>query len=113
MNGPDGKPFKTREGGVMSLNNLIEIVKNETRKVIKDNIKEEKKDEVALNLALAAIKYGDLLPNRSTDYIFDPIKFSDINGKTGPYLVYNTVRMKSLLKKVRLKPKKYYRISYK
>ena len=113
MNGPDGKPFKTRDGGVMSLNNLIEIVKNETRKVIKDNIKEEKKDEVALNLALAAIKYGDLLPNRSTDYIFDPIKFSDINGKTGPYLVYNTVRMKSLLKKVRLKPKKYYRISYK
>ncbi len=111
MNGPDGKPFKTRDGGVMSLNNLIELVKNETKKVIKDNIPESKKDNVALKLALAAIKYGDLLPSRSTDYIFDPIKFSDINGKTGPYILYNTVRMKSLINKCDIKPNKYIKIS--
>ena len=111
MNGPDGKPFKTRDGGVMSLNNLIELTKNETKKVIKDNIPDDKKDDVALSLALAAIKYGDLLPHRSTDYIFDPIKFSDINGKTGPYIIYNTVRMKSLVNKCDVKPSKYKVIS--
>ncbi len=99
MNGPDGKPFKTRDGGVMSLRELIDIVKVETRKVIKDNIKEENKDNLATILAIAAIKYADLLPNRSSDYIFDPVKFSDINGKTGPYILYGTVRMSSLLKK--------------
>ena len=113
MNGPDGKPFKTRDGGVMSLNNLIELVKNETKKVIKDNIADDKKDDVALKLALAAIKFGDLLPNRSTDYIFDPIKFSDINGKTGPYVLYNTVRMRSLINKCDIKPNKYIKISTK
>lgn len=111
MNGPDGKPFKTRDGGVMSLNNLINLVRNETKKVIKDNIPDSKKDDVALKLALAAIKYGDLLPHRSTDYIFDPIKFSDINGKTGPYILYNTVRMKSLINKCDIKPNNYIKIS--
>lgn len=111
MNGPDGKPFKTRDGGVMSLNSLIDLVKNETKKVIKDNIKEEDKESVALDLAVAAIKYGDLLPHRSTDYVFDPIKFSDINGKTGPYLLYNTVRMKSLINKCNIKPNRYIKIS--
>lgn len=111
MNGPDGKPFKTRDGGVMSLNSLIDLVKNETKKVIKDNIKEENKESVALDLAIAAIKYGDLLPHRSTDYVFDPIKFSDINGKTGPYLLYNTVRMKSLINKCDIKPNRYIKIS--
>ena len=99
MNGPDGKPFKTRDGGVMSLRGLIDIVKAETRKIIKDNIKDEDKDGLAEDLAIAAIKYADLLPNRTTDYLFDPVKFSDINGKTGPYLLYSTVRMKSLLNK--------------
>lgn len=111
MNGPDGKPFKTRDGGVMSLNSLIELVKTETKKVIKDNISDDKKDDVALKLALAAIKFGDLLPNRNTDYIFDPIKFSDINGKTGPYILYNTVRMKSLINKCNIKPNNYIKIS--
>ena len=99
MNGPDGKPFKTRDGGVMSLRGLIDLVSVETRKIIKDNIKEEDKDELAEKLAIASIKYADLLPNRSTDYLFDPVKFSDINGKTGPYLLYSTVRMSSLLNK--------------
>ena len=113
MNGPDGKPFKTRDGGVMSLNDFINNVKGETKKVIKDNIKEENKDELALKLAIAAIKYGDLLPNRSTDYIFDPVKFSDINGKTGPYILYGTVRMSSLLKKADIDYQNYLKISTK
>ena len=113
LNGPDGKPFKTRDGGVMSLRELIKLVKNETRKVIKDNIKEEDKDKLAETLAIAAIKYADLLPNRTSDYLFDPIKFSDINGKTGPYILYSTVRMHSLLGKSDLNYSKYYKISTK
>ena len=107
LNGPDGKPFKTRDGGIMSLRELISIVKTETRKVIKDNIKEEDKDDLAEVLAIAAIKYADLLPNRT------PVKFSDINGKTGPYILYSTVRMKSLLSKSNLKYDKYYKINTK
>lgn len=113
LNGPDGKPFKTRDGGIMSLRELISIVKTETRKVIKDNIKEEDKDDLAEVLAIAAIKYADLLPNRTSDYVFDPVKFSDINGKTGPYILYSTVRMKSLLSKSNLKYNKYYKINNK
>lgn len=113
LNGPDGKPFKTRDGGIMSLRELISIVKTETRKVIKDNIKEEDKDDLAEVLAIAAIKYADLLPNRTSDYVFDPVKFSDINGKTGPYILYSTVRMKSLLSKSNLKYDKYYKINTK
>ncbi|MDD2505464.1 MAG: arginine--tRNA ligase [Bacilli bacterium] len=99
MNAPGGKPFKTRDGGVLSLKGLIKLVTDETRKLIKENIKEEEKDNLAENIAIAAIKYADLLPNRSSDYIFDPVMFSDLNGKTGPYLLYSTVRMKSLLSK--------------
>lgn len=113
MNGPDGKPFKTRDGGVMSLDELINIVKNETIKIIKDNVPDEEKDNVAMSLAIAAIKYADLLPNRSSDYVFDPIKFSDINGKTGPYLLYSTVRMRSLLNKCDIKKDKYIKLSTK
>lgn len=100
MNGPDGKPFKTRNGGVMSLEELIELTKDECYKRINDNIvEEENKEETAEIIALAALKYADLLPYRSTDYIFDPSKFSDLDGKTGPYLLYSTIRIKSLLKK--------------
>lgn len=113
LNGPDGKPFKTRDGGVMPLRELIEVVKNETRKVIKDNIAEEDKDELAEILAIAAIKYADLLPNRTSDYIFDPVKFSDINGKTGPYILYSTVRMSSLLNKSDITFNKYNKITTK
>lgn len=113
LNGPDGKPFKTRDGGVMPLRELINIVKNETIKVIKDNIKEEDKEALAEVLAISAIKYADLLPNRTSDYIFDPVKFSDINGKTGPYILYSTVRMSSLLNKSDINFSKYNKISTK
>lgn len=96
MNGSDGKPFKTRDGGVMSLNNLIELVKVESEKKLLPNIVEDR-DKIAEMVAIAAIKYADLIPFRTTDYVFDPVKFSDLNGKTGPYLLYSTIRMKSLL----------------
>ena len=100
MNGSDGKPFKTRDGGVMSLKNLIELVNNETYKRINnESISEEEKKEISEVVGLAALKYADLLPYRGTDYIFEIEKFADLEGKTGPYLLYSTIRMKSLLNK--------------
>ena len=100
MNGKDGKPFKTRDGGVMSLKSLIELVKEETNKrITNESIKEEEKEEISKTVAIAAIKYADLLPYRGTDYVFEVEKFADLEGKTGPYLLYSTIRMKSLLNK--------------
>ena len=100
MNGKDGKPFKTRDGGVMTLKNLIEIVKQETlSKISNEAIKEEERESVAMDVAIAAIKYADFLSFRATDYIFEVEKFTDLEGKTGPYLLYSTIRMKSLLNK--------------
>lgn len=100
MNGKDGKPFKTRDGGVMSLKGLINLVKEETLKRINpETVPEEEKNEVAETVAIAALKYADLIPYRGTDYIFEVEKFADLEGKTGPYLLYSTVRMKSLLNK--------------
>lgn len=99
MNGADGKPFKTRDGGVMSLEDLLNMTKVECEKRILPNMSEEEKEEIAEKVAIAAVKYADLIPFRLTDYNFDPIKFSDIQGKTGPYLLYSTIRMKSLLNK--------------
>ena len=100
MNGKDGKPFKTRDGGVMTLKSLINLVYEETLKRINPNtVKEEERPSVAKTVAIAALKYADLIPYRSTDYIFEVEKFSDLEGKTGPYLLYSTIRMKSLLTK--------------
>ena len=102
MNGKDGKPFKTRDGGVMSLKGLIELVKEETLKRINpETVPEEERDEVATKVAIAALKYADFLPYRETDYVFEVEKFADLEGKTGPYLLYSTIRMKSLLKKAK------------
>ncbi|MBP5678590.1 MAG: arginine--tRNA ligase [Bacilli bacterium] len=100
MNGKDGKPFKTRDGGVMSLKGLIALVKEETLKRLSpETVGEEEKDSIAMDVAISALKYADLLPYRETDYVFEVEKFSDLEGKTGPYLLYSTIRMKSLLKK--------------
>lgn len=100
MNGPDGKPFKTRDGGVMDLKSLIELVKTETTARLNANITDEnERKDIAEKIAIAALKYADFLPYRTTDYIFEPSKFSDLEGKTGPYLLYSTIRMKSLLNK--------------
>lgn len=100
INGIDGKPYKTRDGGVMELSTLIGLVKDEISKKIKDEIKDEEKEEIINKLTIATIKYTDLLPYRKTDYIFDPVKFSSIDGKTGPYILYTIVRIKSILNKV-------------
>ena len=100
MNGADGKPFKTRDGGVMNLLQLIELVKEETTARINKNIVEEVKvEETAEKIAISALKYADFLPYRTTDYVFEPSKFADLEGKTGPYLLYSTIRMNSLLNK--------------
>ena len=99
MNGSDGKPFKTRDGGVMTLESLLDLAKVECEKKILPNIVGEEREQVANTISIAAIKYADLIPFRLTDYNFDPVKFSDLQGKTGPYLLYSTIRMKSLLKK--------------
>lgn len=102
MNGTDGKPFKTRDGGVMRLINLINLIKEETTKRINiDIVGEDKKEQTANIIAISALKYADFLPFRTTDYVFDPAKFADLEGKTGPYLLYSTIRMKSLLDKAR------------
>ena len=99
MNGSDGKPFKTRDGGVMTLEALLDLAYEECEKRILPNITGEERKEIADKVAVAAVKYADLIPYRLTDYNFDPVKFSDLQGKTGPYLLYSTIRMKSLLKK--------------
>lgn len=101
MNGSDGKPFKTRDGSVMTLENLINMVREETVKGINSNYSMEDREKIADALSIAALKYADLLPVRSTDYVFDVEKFCDLNGKTGVYLLYSIVRMKSLISKVK------------
>ena len=100
MNGNDGKPFKTRDGGVMTLKNLIQLVKEETKKHINyDIVSEDILEDTIQKIAIATLKYADFIPYRTTDYIFNIEKFSDIEGKTGPYLLYSAIRMKSLLSK--------------
>ena len=98
MNGKDGKPFKTRDGGVMTLKGLINLVYNSTiTRINNDKVTEEEAPEIAKTVAIAALKYADLVPYRETDYIFEVEKFTDIEGRTGPYILYTTIRMKSLL----------------
>ena len=97
MNGTDGKPFKTRDGNAATLKSLIESVKGEILTHMNKDI--DNKEEIAEKITIAAIKYADFLPNRTTDYIFEPSKFIDVEGKTGPYILYNTIRMKSILNK--------------
>lgn len=99
MNGADGKPFKTRDGGVMTLEALLDMAKVECEKKILPNITGEERERVAETVAVSAVKYADLIPFRLTDYNFDPVRFADLQGKTGPYLLYSTIRMKSLLNK--------------
>lgn len=99
VNGKDGKPYKTRDGGVMELEDLINLIYQETYKNIKEEIVEPEREEIANKLSIAALKYADLLPYRKTDYIFDPEKFSSLEGKTGPYVLYTLVRIKAVLKK--------------
>ncbi len=106
MNGKDGKPFKTRDGGVMDLTTLLDQVKEEALKRLNENILENR-EEIAEDIAIATIKYADMLPNTETDYNFDLEKFCSLDGKTGPYILYSTIRMKSILRKAQEQNLKY------
>lgn len=111
MNGKDGKPFKTRDGGVMKLESLLNEIKEETSKYVQDsNMEESEKKDISDKVAVAALKYADLLPNVEKDYIFDISKFCSLEGKTGPYILYSVVRMKSLLAKSNMSDYKMYDI---
>lgn len=101
MNGKDGKPFKTREGGVMRLEYLVNEINEEMYKKISDNhtVEEEEGRKTAGMVALSAIKYGDLSNQAAKDYIFDVERFTSFEGNTGPYILYTIVRIKSILNK--------------
>ena len=101
MNGKDGKPFKTREGGVMRLEKLIADIDEAVYQRIMENrtVSEEEAKETAKIVGLAALKYGDLSNQASKDYIFDTDRFISFEGNTGPYILYTIVRIKSILNK--------------
>ncbi len=101
MNGRDGKPFKTREGGIMRLQHLIEDINEEMYTKIAENpaIPKEEARETAKTVGLSAIKYGDLSNQAAKDYVFDMERFTSFEGDTGPYILYTIVRIKSILNK--------------
>ena len=99
MNGKDGKPFKTREGGVMRLENLIADMTDFVRAKVVENkiVAEDEVEETTKKIAMAALKYGDLSNQPTKDYIFDMDRFAAFEGNTGPYILYTIVRIKSIL----------------
>ena len=99
MNGKDGKPFKTRDGGVMRLENLIADIDEEMFHKIVENrsVKDQDAQETAKVVGLSAIKYGDLSNQATKDYVFDIDRFTSFEGNTGPYILYTIVRIKSIL----------------
>ena len=104
MNGPDGKPFKTRAGGAMKLYDLIAMATAEAEKRLAEqgigaDYSPEERSNIARQVGIATIKFADLSNHRTTDYIFDLERFSKFEGKTGPYLQYAAVRMQSILRK--------------
>lgn len=101
MNGSDGKPFKTRDGGVMRLSDLIETVRTASLERLSSSnyVSEEDREDYARKLGMAAIKFGDLINYSAKDYVFDIDKFLSSEGKTGIYLLYTISRINSVLKK--------------
>lgn len=101
MNGSDGKPFKTRDGGVLRLEYLLKQITDQMYEKIRENkeLPEEEALDTASKVALAAVKYGDLSNQAAKDYIFDVERFTSFEGDTGPYILYTMVRMKSILNK--------------
>lgn len=104
MNGTDGKPFKTREGGVLKLNDMIVMTRDKARERLHEaglggELDPDTFEETAHKVAVAALKFADLQNFRGTSYVFDLDRFSSFEGKTGPYLLYQAVRVKSLLRK--------------
>lgn len=106
MNGKDGKPFKTREGGIMRLEDLISMAIEKARDRLAEanlaaDVDEDEREEVAYKVGIAAIKFADLQNQRQADYVFDLDRLTSFEGKTGPYLLYQAVRIKSLLAKAK------------
>ena len=104
MNGPDGKPFKTRAGGVLKLHDLITMAVEKARERLREahlgeDLTEAEFEAIAHKVAVAALKFADLSNSRTTSYVFDLDRFMSFEGKTGPYLLYQSVRIKSLLRK--------------
>ncbi|GJL94159.1 MAG: arginine--tRNA ligase [Hyphococcus sp.] len=104
MNGKDGKPFKTREGGTLKLRHFIDMVTERARERLAENgfaegLSEREADDVARKVGVAALKFADLSNPRTSDYIFDLDRFLAFEGKTGPYLLYASVRVRSVLEK--------------
>jgi arginyl-tRNA synthetase len=104
MNGTDGKPFKTREGGVLKLNDMIEMTRDKARERLREaglgeDLSAEDFEDIAGKVAVAALKFADLQNFRGTSYVFDLDRFTSFEGKTGPYLLYQAVRVKSLLRR--------------
>ena len=104
MNGPDGRPFKTREGGVLKLHDLISMAEDKARERLREaglgsELSAEEFEATAHKVAVAALKFADLQNFRGTSYIFDLDRFTSFEGKTGPYLLYQAVRIKSLLRR--------------
>ncbi len=104
MNGTDGKPFKTREGGVLKLHDLIETAREKARERLREaglgaELSPEEFEATAHKVGIAALKFADLSNHRSTSYIFDLDRFTSFEGKTGPYLLYQAVRIRSLLRR--------------
>jgi len=104
MNGTDGKPFKTREGGVLKLHDLIGMATDKARERLREaglgsELSPEDFEEIARKVAVAALKFADLQNFRGTSYVFDLDRFTSFEGKTGPYLLYQAVRIKSILRR--------------
>ena len=98
LTGPDGKPFKTRDGGVAELLDILDMVNDAVRTRVADAGKELDDDTIA-SIALAAVKFNDLLHDVRSDYIFDPNQITSFEGRTGPYILYTAVRLNSVLKR--------------
>jgi arginyl-tRNA synthetase len=104
MNGPDGKPFKTRAGGVLKLHDLITMAVEKARERLREahlgeDLTAAEFEAIGHKVAVAALKFADLSNSRTTSYVFDLDRFMSFEGKTGPYLLYQAVRIKSLLRK--------------
>lgn len=109
INGPDGRPFKTRAGGVPTLAEVMDMVVEKARERLEElaeqgrvavqSYGEAEREQIAEMVGMAALKFGDLINHRSTDYVFDLDRFSSFEGRTGPYLLYAAVRIKSILRR--------------
>ncbi|MFW6063807.1 MAG: arginine--tRNA ligase [Chloroflexota bacterium] len=104
INGPDGKPFKTRAGGVPTLKEVIDMVVDKARERLEEieaaqSYDEEEREQIAEQVGIAALKFGDLVNHRAKDYVFDLERFTSFEGRTGPYMLYAAVRTKSIMRR--------------